>query len=78
LYSCIACLMDDMFSIVKLLNCKFKVKIYIILVFPSSAVLKPAQAGLVFLFQQPSLLRFIDLASMTNSALCREMGSVFC
>jgi hypothetical protein len=36
-----------MFSIVKLLNCKFKVKIYIILVLPSSAVLKPAQAGLV-------------------------------
>jgi hypothetical protein len=39
--------MDDMISIVKLLNCKFKVKIYIILVLPSSAVLKPAQAGLV-------------------------------
>ncbi len=36
-----------MFSLVKLLNCKFKVKIYIILVLPSSAVLKPAQAGLV-------------------------------
>jgi hypothetical protein len=33
---------------VKLLNSKFKVKIYIILVFPSSAVLKPAQAGLVY------------------------------
>jgi hypothetical protein len=32
---------------VKLLNSKFKVKIYIILVLPSSAVLKPAQAGLV-------------------------------
>ncbi len=36
-----------MFSIVKLLNCKFQVQIYIILVLPSSAVLKPAQAGLV-------------------------------
>jgi len=36
-----------MFSIVKLLNCNFQVKIYIILVLPSSAVLKPAQAGLV-------------------------------
>jgi hypothetical protein len=37
---------------VKLLNCKFKVKIYIILVLPSSAVLKPAQAGLVTLFTE--------------------------
>jgi hypothetical protein len=32
---------------VKLLNCNFQVLIYIILVLPSSAVLKPAQAGLV-------------------------------
>jgi hypothetical protein len=46
--------MDDMFSIVKLLNCKFKVKIYIILVLPSSAVLKPAQAGLVNIVRDPS------------------------
>ncbi len=44
--------MDDMFSIVKLLNYKFQVKIYIILVLPSSAVLKPAQAGLVFYYER--------------------------
>ena len=51
--------MDDMFSIVKLLNCKFKVKIYIILVLPSSAVLKPAQAGLVLLLDL--IIRFSAL-----------------
>ena len=49
MYSCIACLMDYMFSIVKLLNCNFQVWIYIILVLPSSAVLKPAQADLVLI-----------------------------
>jgi len=38
-----------MFSIVKLLNCNFQVLTYIILVLPSSAVLKPAQAGLVII-----------------------------